>query len=1065
MNPGFRLFAVSLVLSVLSVRAETGENQDFLRGDAIYQNGKGDANAFPSAFEAFRLAAEKGHGRSQHYLGRMYQFGDGVGVNVELAERWYLLAGEKGESQAWNNLGNIYGGQGKSEEVILRAFSRSSDLGDPLGSFNLGIVLQFGSYGVRPDCKRALEYYHKTLQQKPDYPDAWGRIGSIHASGGAGVKADKKAAEEAYLSGIRASDDSYCYYRLYQLYSNGKLPPRDIPALSYLVKAAEKGHGLAAEIAAEECLDGWDGAKPDPVRAAYFLDLGAKAGRGASILWLYTLAREKENGKVLVEHYGQETIQAWIDGWKKMDNAARKEVDGDLLVIRKMLATGDESHANAMIDAAFNRWKSRTKDGYVDSYLTQTWNTGQFGTGRADPEWRRFLFAWLIPVYKSQENSSTLLGAITNFNSAVEELGRYGLLRESCARTKPIIKESECVDVDAVRKLASIGPDLTILGAEKLPLVVDDETSSHERTSREDMIGGQAMSMIMGLGQQCLTIGDWQSALVFSEWVTLWSDKLTADKRKPDRDYPGCQAEMQLRPSGLKADVFSALGLPEKGAAACQAIIDNKLWRGAYGGRNFFKAQYRQAGFLADQGQAGKVDIDNLVSVEEKMRNNKHNNSHDWQFSKLVRARVLAAREGMDVARQMVSEVLASSAQDQRPLLRLEALLVSADLELKAGKTEGVEASLEEALAWARKQGLLVSELHTVELYVTYLIQTGNYDQAMAMQQRVLELIDAMKLTPRRERAVLRFAEVLALRGDNAAAFALLDKVKSPELSRGIEGVRGLLARKNVKPLVALKGIDLQPMRIQSMPLRKVAEAVFMLANPNPSAYPVELTFGSSSFGLVLKENSPEELVVQALMSQSSANQPLVVKVEVPGNGRLPISLFAEGLATLNGEASVTIQANTSARADAQKSKWLIQPKGSEFAVAVVDAAQLRNSAFDLIPVYHHLDSLDAAKGTAALRVVASEPTRVEGYASDGTLLFVDAQGNGSFRDPGDLIATSEVDELFPVLDTGAETGRIGLRYQPESRGSHGRIELRIETRLLGGNGVWQADAIDWLEP
>ena len=79
-------------------------------------------------------------------------------------------------------------------------------------------------------------------------------------------------------------------------------------------------------------------------------------------------------------------------------------------------------------------------------------------------------------------------------------------------------------------------------------------------------------------------------------------------------------------------------------------------------------------------------------------------------------------------------------------------------------------------------------------------------------------------------------------------------------------------------------------------------------------------------------------------------------------------------------------------------------------------------------------------------------------------MLFVDAQGNGSFRDPGDLIATATVDELFPVLNADNANGRVAMRYRPASRNTNGRVELRIETRAAGEENYWNVDAIDWLE-
>lgn len=1069
MNSGFRLFAALLAISMSPVRAESVENPDFLRGDAIYQNGKGDAAAFPQAFEAFKVAAEKGHAQSQFFVGRMYHLGDGVRRDLEQAEHWYLLAAQQGNPGAWNNLGVIYGEMEKPLETIVGAFTHASELGNALATFNIAGIFDKGRYGAGCDHVRALEYYRKALEQQPGYPEAWGSIGRIHASGGFGVKADPKAAEEAFFSGIRAGDAADCYYQLYSFYTDTRQTPREMPALACLEKAAEMGHGLAAETAGELCVEGWDGGKPDLVRAAHFYDLGAKSGRGGCMAWLNNRTGKKE----LLEHYGRETTRAWADRWKAREKAYRAEIEGLLAGIQPVFATGDEVRAKDLMDRTYKQWLIRVKDGYHSPFTYQTWKIAQVEGGRTDAEWGRFLYAWLIQESVNDEDAGTFLGASKNFNSRVIELGRFGLFREACTKMKPVILATEGIDVDASRKPVTVGSDYRVIGVEKLPLVVDVDAAGRSRSkvftcdaSRGEMIGGQAMDSLVHLARERLSVGDWESALVFSEWITRWSDKLTAEKKKPKRDYPGCQVQLQLSPYDLKADVFSALGLPELEMAACQAIIDNPSSPGSYGGRDYFKAQYRRAGILIDQDRADQVDPAMLAETEGKMRGNKYDESHAWQFAKLVRARALAAREGIAAARPIVDEVLASSAADQRPLLRLEALLVSADLELKAGNTEGVERNLEEALTWARGQGLLVRELRTVELYVTWLIATGDYDTALAMQRRALQLIDSMKLSPRRERAVLRLAEIQALRHDSAAASALLAEIKSPSLAVSVKAVRERLEgnRAGAAAPITSQPIDLQPLRIQSMPLRNSADAVFMLANPNPSPCPVELTFESMALGLALGENSREELSIRASAPPAAGSHRLVAKVEVPGNGQLPVTLSAEIPGSLENDATIVLHAKASASGETRESTWLVQPKGGEVSIAVVDAALLRHSPFHLIPAYHHLESADGTEKSTALRVVASEPTRVEGYASDGTLLFVDAQGNGSFRDPGDLVATPEMDGLFPVLNTSEEGGRIGLRYRPEAKAGNGRVELRIETKELGGKADWKADAVDWLE-
>lgn len=193
--------------------------------------------------------------------------------------------------------------------------------------------------------------------------------------------------------------------------------------------------------------------------------------------------------------------------------------------------------------------------------------------------------------------------------------------------------------------------------------------------------------------------------------------------------------------------------------------------------------------------------------------------------------------------------------------------------------------------------------------------------------------------------------------------------------------------------------------------------------------------------------------------------QHLECQIDIAGGGQVPIVLIAEGIASMTeGAVSISLPSDASNHVPGQASQWLIQQKSETGIIAIVDAARLTDSNFSVVPVFHFLGAREAGS-TAALRVIASQPTRVEGFAADGTLLFVDAQGNGSFGDAGDLIATKEMDGLNPVLKSGIESGRIALRYRPHANSLSEPMEIRIETRKPGKNGAWILDAVDLLEP
>ena len=576
------------------------------------------------------------------------------------------------------------------------------------------------------------------------------------------------------------------------------------------------------------------------------------------------------------------------------------------------------------------------------------------------------------------------------------------------------------------------------------------------------------MTALADLATERLSVGDWRSVLFFAEWIKRWNRHIASTGASPGRSYPGCIPELDQIAVELRANAFAALGLPDLESSALLEIIGKDI-QNDYGGRHLHEASYRLAGLRVDQGRAREVNLDSLAALEERIRKNSYVPSHTWQFAKLVRARVLAEVATHDAAIALVREVLAGASERELPLLRLEALLTSADLELKAGDTGEVAARLEEALGWARGQGLLLQELRIHELYVRYLIATGQHARALEMQRRVLELIDALNLVPRRERALLRLAEIHALLDEVSAARSLLADVKDPALRGEAAAIAARLTPGEGKGAGRAAGgslaIDLQPLVIRSVPRDDAAEAVFILTNPNPEDRRVEVTFESRTFTLAELEDPEGEVVVDCDASAGPGDRLLPIKAVVPGAGQLPISLVASGLAVAGGEASVRLKVNVADSPAVLKSEWEIDNDGKVDVVAVLDAARLRNNAFCLVPVFHHIAGSEGRFPSVVLRMVASEPTRIEGFAPDGKLLFVDAQGNGSFQDPGDLIATASDLDLCPVVKVGEAGYRIALRYAPESRCANGRVEIRIETKEVEDGADWKTDAVDWLEP
>lgn len=1066
----FRPLLAILVLGLVApILAYAAENADFLRGKAIYQHGKGNPAEFPSALASLKNAAEAGHAESQFLVGRMYEFGHGVAVDLGQAEHWYHRAADNGNALAWNNLGFVYEGLGRKTEEIMGCFLRSSELGYAGASYNVAQTSRLGLHGAQKDYVRALEYYRKTLDQQPDYPEAWNGIGLVYENGGFGVEEDLKAAEAAYLNGVRVTQDKYCYYNLYNLYESGRLPESHGPATDYLEKAAEHGHAVAAARVGEKYRLG-RGCNPDLVKSVHFLDIAAREKNG----WCIRFLGDNADNKQLVKAYGLEVTGRWKSRLETFRKAAQREVADALVGVRSAFDAGDEAAAETALNAALERWKGRTVDAFYYEHTHVLWSEAQVKSGREYAEWGRFLFSWQVKIYEGDEQSLSILAARDNLNELLIETGRYGQLRESCTVIKRLFRELEGFNFDAVRRDVSVAADYRIIGAESLPVVVDvDEAMRSRRLAYEmapsagEPIGGQAMSAMRWLAGERLSIGDWKSVLVVAEWLERWVRQVKSTGMYPPRAYPGCLGLLEQTSGELRAEAFSALGLPQQEAEAWRSIIEMG-YKDSYGGKLLHKAQYRLAVVRVEQG-AKDLDAAALKEVEDQMRKNIYEDGGEWLYAKLVRARVLAGSGESAAGMALADEVLGASVEKKLPLLRLESLLTAAGLKLDSGKADGVEAWLEEALTWARGKGLLPKELRIYEVYVRYLIFNGDYAQALEMQHRVLDLIDALNLAPRLARANIRLAEIYGLRHEATAARALLAEIKDPGLVGEIRKLTVDLNRGEnhsaAEDVASSELIDLQPLGIQSMPLQNEAEAIFILTNPNPESRRVEMKFNSARFGLVVERATRDEIALRCETAAGEGKPNVAVTIEVPGKRLLPVTLTARGPGATGTEAAIALQAQIVGSSMVRKSEWKILPDASEAHVAVVDAARLRNNPFCLMPVYHHLNAAKDQAAAVALRVVASEPTRVEGFAADGTLLFVDAQGNGSFGDPGDIIATNDIRDRFPLLATGNDRDRIALRYAPESLCANGRVEIKIETQVIGGDGSWISNAVDWLEP
>lgn len=133
---------------------------------------------YPKAFYRARLAVERGEPGAMYAMGRLYEQGDGVGRNPEIAFYWYRRVLEQGDPDA----------RAKFDETNPDAFYRTrlaAWQGDPAAMYAVGALYEQGE-GVRRSGYEAVRWYEKAA-----------RLGEAKAAYALG-RMQEEASEEAW---------------------------------------------------------------------------------------------------------------------------------------------------------------------------------------------------------------------------------------------------------------------------------------------------------------------------------------------------------------------------------------------------------------------------------------------------------------------------------------------------------------------------------------------------------------------------------------------------------------------------------------------------------------------------------------------------------------------------------------------------------------------------------------------------------------------------------------------------------------------------------------------------
>ena len=150
-------------------------------------------------------AAEAGDVVSQHLLGGMYSFGDGVAQDDEKAVYWFHKAAVRGIADAQVALGAMYSsGRGIAQDHAKAAdwYRQAAEQGQASAQHFLGECYE-GGIGVSENTVEAARWYRLASEQ--GIGDSQYRLGLLYALGDGVPKSDVEAYAWLSVSAMRAS--------------------------------------------------------------------------------------------------------------------------------------------------------------------------------------------------------------------------------------------------------------------------------------------------------------------------------------------------------------------------------------------------------------------------------------------------------------------------------------------------------------------------------------------------------------------------------------------------------------------------------------------------------------------------------------------------------------------------------------------------------------------------------------------------------------------------------------------------------------------------------------------
>jgi len=706
------------------------------------------------------------------------------------------------------------------------------------------------------------------------------------------------------------------------------------------------------------------------------------------------------------------------------------------------------------------------------------WFEAQAYSGKEDEAWAQVLYEYLFDrdvINNPKRTCSCKLHPpdyilCNNIMAACAAQGKAARVREYGLKIEDSLMTERKFDLSGA-SYPDKGPIFTFLDDARdrdYPIFMHDLNLTSGDQNQEDLIFYPNIYALNYVADMAICSGDWIKAAELSAWSIRYTDEYM----KGDRYMRGEIGRVASYDAYKRLANLALLhGYPEEAARFIREFIPKAEGYFRTGEWDILLAKLDLAVIRIQTGELSEEDLALADEADKEITGNWWNTRSLAMQGSLNKARVYYALGHKTEAWQMVDDLMDRAEHDVNPHHWVELLTTAIDLALADG---AVRPELEEwlvlALDNARQTGNKFDELPLYEKYARFLEMQGRYSEAVRIQQEAVRLSSAMNLPKRYQDNLERLAD-LSRQLENLPETQITEPdADSSDPTIAMEPTRSTeeTATAGNQPDAESAGpnrpaVDIQPRLSFSASLQgQAAYGRFYVYNPSFSLQKGTLCL-TGPIDQVQWQNE-HWLTVSA--------SPVFERVELTRSIELETGtaciIDITGLPLEDGRgAEVQCQWIPEEQLPAVTGAWSYHAAEIEKRTAVIDAHELQDNPFYLIPIHHMIQRVDAThEQIVNYAVEASSPMRIESYdAATGRLLAIDANGDGDFLDGGDLIIGDRDRDNWPdlVFAEGQNCSSLVMYVQPEKAASTStETELTIKTRT---NGEWQTDAVDVIKP